>query len=109
VLGIILNEGTASLRGRFVAAQHVFADAALSDVDAQFEQLAMDAGRTPAGILTAHPRIRSRISWEMTGLPGWPHRTLQVQNRRKPTRCQHITVSGLTIASAEGQSRQRWD
>src|SRR5215472_14752136 len=55
LLGMILKEGTPSLRGRFVAAQHVFADTALSDVDAQFEQFAKDAGCTPAGILLAHP------------------------------------------------------
>jgi len=35
-------------------AQHVFADTALSDVDAQSEQFAMDAGGTPPGILAAH-------------------------------------------------------
>jgi hypothetical protein len=45
----------------------------------------------------------------MTGRPGWPLRTFQVQNKRKPARCQATTVSGLTMASAERQSRQRWD
>jgi hypothetical protein len=45
----------------------------------------------------------------VTGRPGWPRRTFQVQNRRKPARCQATTVSGLTMASAECQSRQRWD
>ena len=49
LVGMILEEGTPSLRGRFVGAQHVFADTGLSDVDAEFEQFAMDAGRTPAG------------------------------------------------------------
>ena len=38
-----------------MAARHVFADTALSDFKAQFEQFAMDAGCTPAGILPAHP------------------------------------------------------
>src|SRR6516225_7831667 len=52
-------------------------------------------------------RIRSRTSREMTGRPGWPRRTFQVQKRRKPARCQATTVSGLTMASAERQSRQR--
>ena len=37
-----------------MSADHVFADAALSDVDAKFEQFAMDAGCTPKGILPAH-------------------------------------------------------
>src|SRR5882762_10199982 len=54
-------------------------------------------------------RIKSRTSREMTGRPGWPRRTFQVQNKRKPARCQATTVSGLTMASAERQSRQRRD
>ena len=52
-------------------------------------------------------RIRSRTSGEMTGRPGRPPRTFQVQKRRKPERCHATTVSGLTMASAERQSRQR--
>jgi hypothetical protein len=43
-----------SLRGRFVAARNVFADAALRDVEAKFEQFTMDAGCTPKGVLAAH-------------------------------------------------------
>ena len=35
LLDMILEEGAPSLRGRFMAAHHVFADAALSDVDAE--------------------------------------------------------------------------
>jgi hypothetical protein len=54
-------------------------------------------------------RIRSRTSREMTGRPGWPRRTFQVQNKRKAARCQATTASGLTMASAERQSRQRRD
>jgi hypothetical protein len=52
-------------------------------------------------------RIRSRTLREMTGRPGWPRRNFQVQNNRKPARCQAMTVCGLTIARAERQSRQR--
>ena len=36
-------------------AHHVFADAGLADVDAEFEQFAVNAGCTPSGILAAHP------------------------------------------------------
>jgi len=46
-------------------------------------------------------RIRSRTSREMVGRPGLPLRTFQVQNKRKPARCQATTVSGLTMASDE--------
>jgi hypothetical protein len=40
-------------------------------------------------------RIRSRTLRER-GRPGWPRRTFEVQNRRKPARCQAMTVSSLT-------------
>ncbi len=45
----------------------------------------------------------------MTGRPGWPRRTFQVQNRRKPARCQAKTVAGLTMARTGRQSRQMRD
>jgi hypothetical protein len=54
LLGRILQKCTPGLRRRFAAAQHIFADAALTDVDAEFEQFAVDARCTPSGILPAH-------------------------------------------------------
>jgi hypothetical protein len=54
-------------------------------------------------------RIRSRTSRETSGRPGLPRRTFQVQNNRKPARCQAMTVSGWTMASAERQSLQTRD
>ena len=53
LLGMVLQEGAPSLRRRFAAAHHIFADTALRDVDAQLEQFAVDAGCTPTGILPA--------------------------------------------------------
>jgi hypothetical protein len=53
-------------------------------------------GRSLAG--AARPR-RPRTA-------GCPRRTFQVQKRRKPARCQAMTVSGCTMASAERQSLQ---
>jgi hypothetical protein len=104
---MILKECPPALRGRFVTSQHVFADTTLGDLDAEFEQFAKDAGCTPSGILPAHLADQMRTSREMTGRPSWPRHTFQVQKRRKPARCQATTVSGLTMASAERQSRQR--
>ena len=52
---MIFKECPPVLRGHFVSANYVFADAALSDVEAKFEQFAMDAGCSPKGILAAHP------------------------------------------------------
>ena len=54
LIGVILQESSPGLRRRPAAAHHVFADAALTDVDAEFEQLAVDAGCSPTWILPAH-------------------------------------------------------
>jgi hypothetical protein len=54
-------------------------------------------------------RINSRISCEMLGRPGRPWRTFQVQSRRKAVRCQAMTVSGLTMTSAERQAAHTSD
>ena len=60
LLRVILKESSPSLRGRFVSADQVFADAAFRDVDAEFERFAMDQRRTPNGISRHILRIRSR-------------------------------------------------
>ena len=54
LLGMVLQEGAPSLRRRFAAAHHIFADTALSDVDAEFEKFAVDPWCIPTGVLTAH-------------------------------------------------------
>jgi len=54
LLDMIFEEGAPSLRRRFVAAQHVSADAALNDVEAEFEQFSLNPGCTPKGILPTH-------------------------------------------------------
>jgi|SRR5580704_11307325 hypothetical protein len=46
LLGVVLQKCAAGLRRRFAVADHVFAHAALTNVDAEFEQFAMDAGHT---------------------------------------------------------------
>src|ERR1700758_658843 len=50
---VILQKGAPGLRGRLVAAHHIFADAGLADVDDQLEQLPVNAGCTPTGVLAA--------------------------------------------------------
>src|SRR5215813_13200102 len=52
---VVLEESAPGLRRRFTAADHVLADTALADVDAELEQFAMNARCTPGGILPAHP------------------------------------------------------
>ena len=52
---VIVQEGAPGLRRRLAAADHVFAHAGLTDVDAELEQFTMDAGCTPSGVFAAHP------------------------------------------------------
>ncbi len=60
LLSVILEKCAAGLRRRLAAAHHVFADAALTNVDAESEQFAVDAGCTPSRTLLAH--LPDRIS-----------------------------------------------
>jgi hypothetical protein len=54
VAHVVLNEGTPA-RGRdFGAPGHVSANRGLADLDAEFEQLAVDAGRAPKPVGQAH-------------------------------------------------------
>jgi|ERR1035438_1715303 hypothetical protein len=62
-----------------------------------------------SGLARLMVRIRSRTSCETVGLPVLPCRTFQVQNNRKPFRCQAMTVSGLTMTSADFQPAQAPD
>ena len=52
---VVPEESAPGLRRRLTAAHHVFAHTGLTDVDAEFEQFTVNAGRTPQGILSAHP------------------------------------------------------
>jgi hypothetical protein len=52
---VIFQEGAPALGRRLAAAHHVFTDAALADVDAEFEQFAVDERCAPTRVLPAHP------------------------------------------------------
>ena len=67
----------------------------------------MDPRGAPERVLTAHTTMRSRTSRGTVGRPSLGRRDLQVQNRRKPLRCQPMTVAGSTITRAPRQSGQR--
>jgi hypothetical protein len=82
------------------------ADAGLANVHAEFEQLAMNPRRSPCWVLSAHLADQNAHLYGDRGPSGWPLRTLQVQKRLKPFRCQAITDSGLTRRMADRQSAQ---
>src|SRR5438105_2522713 len=52
---VVTQEGAPSLGRRSTSLDHVLRHARLSDVEAEFEQLAMNARRTPQRIFRAHP------------------------------------------------------
>jgi hypothetical protein len=52
---MVTQEGAPSLGGRVTSLDHVLGDARLSDLEAELEQLAMDARGTPQRIVNAHP------------------------------------------------------
>src|SRR5207302_10525006 len=59
---MVTQEGAPSLGGRPGSLDHVLRDARLSDLKAEFEQLAMDARRTPQRIVNAHlPDQRAQV------------------------------------------------
>ena len=51
-------------------------------------------------------RINWRTSLGTQGRPGLPCRTFHAQNRRKPLRCQPMTVAALTTKMLDCQSFQ---
>ena len=46
-------------------------------------------------------RINSRTSFGTAGRPGFPRRIFQVQNRRKPLRCQPMTVEAFMMKTPD--------
>ena len=74
---------------------HKLRDGRLTHADPQLLQFPVDPRRTPERIRGRQLGIRGHVS----GHAGRPvrRRLFQVQNRRKPRRCQATTVSGLTM------------
>src|SRR5437764_1017890 len=73
---MVTQEGAPSLGGRPGSLDHVLRDARLSDLKAEFEQLAMDTGGAPQWIVNAHlpdqspqARIELRSASEGAGFP----------------------------------------
>ena len=101
---MIGEECPPGLRRWPLGTDQILAHAGPADFDTELEQFTVDPRRTPEIRLML--RIRSRTSFGIAGRPGCPCRTFQVQNTRKPLRCQAITVPGLTITNADCQSLQ---
>src|SRR5260221_7479155 len=73
---VVSQEGAPSLGRRSTSLDHVLRDAGLSDLEAELEQLAMDARRSPQRIFGAHPPDQcAQIGidlWSASERPGFP-------------------------------------
>ncbi len=107
-ISMVTKERPPSLRGRNPPPHHIFGHAGLADIDAKLEKLTMDPRCSHNGLAMLIWRISWRIS---TVTAGRPQRCFDFRRQcdLNPARCQRITVSGRTIASAPyilGNSRQ---
>src|SRR5437667_8393890 len=73
---VVTQEGAPALGRRSTSLDHVLRDAGLSDLEAELEQLAMDARRSPQRIFRAHPpdqraqiRVDLRSTSKRAGFP----------------------------------------
>jgi hypothetical protein len=103
VLGMVLEKGPPSLRGRFSVPRHIFGNRRLRDCDSNLQQFTVNAWSTPTWVGQAHltnqfPNFRA-YGWAAFAVP-----TLPSPIEPKPLRCQAMTVSGLTMSSADLQS-----
>ena len=67
---MIVEEGSPSLRARLAAPDHVLADAGLADVDAELEQLTVDARSAPEVVAAHRPDQLANVlgNAQQTGL-----------------------------------------
>ena len=95
---MVLEERPPCLRRWLWMARHVLGHGRLGDLEAEHPELTVDSGSAPTTDFSRDiRRISPRNSLDTGGRPGFPRRDFRVQKRRKPFRCQPITVSGLTI------------
>ena len=95
---MIVQKGPPALRRWQPAAAHIPSNRRLSDLEAELEQLTMNAWCAPAFARLISP-MSVRSSAETFGLP-IRLRDRQRQYTRNPARCHRMMVSGLTIAIA---------
>ena len=103
---MVVKKCARRLRGRFRRPDPVFTHARSPISMPSLSSSPCILGAPHSGFSRLIVRISSRASVGTDGLPGWPRRIFQLQNSRKPFRCQAITVSGLMMINALRQSAQ---
>ena len=108
IVHVIVEERLPSLRRRSTLSGQESRHGSFRDVDTHLQQLAVDAGAPQSGLAAAIFRIRALTAGLASGRPLF-RLEIQLQNRRKPLRCQATTVSGLTMINTRCQSFQLLD
>src|SRR6266852_3920881 len=107
-VSMVTKERPPSLRGRNPPPHYIFGHAGLADIDAKLEKLAMDPRCSPQRIGATH--LADKLAYFYRhGRSSAAVLRFPSPIRSKSRRCQRITVSGRTIASAPyilGNSRQ---
>ena len=93
---MVLEERSPGLRGWLRAARHETRNGPVRNLEAELEQLTMNARGTPEKIGVRHGADEVRKLRADRRSTRSPRRDFQVQKARKPCRCQRITVSGRT-------------
>jgi hypothetical protein len=104
-LYVVLQESTPGLRGRSPMANDVLTLVSPMSIPS-LSNSPWIRGAPQRGCSRLIVRIKARISFGTAGRPRLPQRIFQVQNRRKPFRCQPMTVDALTRKMFERQSFQ---
>jgi hypothetical protein len=106
LLPMIAKESLPHLQWPALPRHHVDRDRRLRDIDAQFEQLAVDPGSAPQRILNTHSwdQVAHLLAnpWPPTARTGLPPPKCAY-----PMRCQRTTVSGLTMVTASRMRGKR--
>jgi len=99
---VIVQKGPPSLWGRFSMPHHAFSDGGFGNLNAQLEQLAVNAWCAPARVVAAHHP--DQILLRHAGPTRLAAAEFPRPEQAKPLRCQATTVSALTIIRADFQS-----
>src|SRR6266567_1658186 len=100
---VIVEKSAPSLRGRFRWRAMNLATVAWDTSIPSLSSSPWMRGAPQRGFALLIFRMRSRTSSDTSGLPGVRRPLFHAQYKRNPLRCQEITVSGLTMVSAERQ------
>src|SRR5258707_5822732 len=104
-LHMIAKEGLPRLQWAIAPRHHVDRNRGLGDLDAQFEQLAMNLGSAPERVLKTHSS--DKVAHRFADQRSAPERTGLPSPAAKPIRCQRTTVSRLTMVTASRMRGQR--